>query len=164
MWLDGERRAYFPPERNQLRAHLTLFHHLPPSCEGELLGRLREETRATPPPVLIDGLMSLGYGVAYRVRSSALGAARANLAEAFADLLIPQDRATWRPHVTIQNKAKPAVAKALLSQLEAQFQPRPLNIAGLAAWHYRGGPWSPIAAYRFGGGHSMKVPPPLIAS
>jgi 2'-5' RNA ligase superfamily len=162
--LDGERRAYFPPERNQLRAHLTLFHHLPPSCEGELLRRLREETRVAPPPALIDGLMSLGYGVAYRVRSSALEAARANLAEAFADLLIPQDRAAWRPHVTIQNKAKPAVAKALLSQLEAQFQPRPLNIAGLAAWHYRGGPWSPIAAYRFGGGHSMKVPPLLIAS
>jgi 2'-5' RNA ligase superfamily len=129
-----------------------------------LLGRLREETRTMPPPAMIDGLMSLGYGVAYRVRSSALEAVRANLAEAFADLLIPQDRAAWRPHVTIQNKAKPAIAKALLAKLEAQFQPRPLIVAGLAAWHYRGGPWLPIAAYRFGGGHSMKVPPPLIAS
>jgi 2'-5' RNA ligase len=113
---------------------------------------------------MIDGLMSLGYGVAYRVRSAALEAARDGIAEAFTDLLIPQDRAVWRPHVTIQNKARPAIAKALLAQLEAGFQPRPLSIAGLAAWHYRGGPWSPIAAYRFDGGHSMKVPPPLIAS
>ena len=147
-----------------LRAHLTLFHHLPPSCEGELLGRLREETRAPSPPAIIDGLMSLGYGVAYRVRSDALEEARGNLAEAFAALLIPQDQARWRPHVTIQNKAKTTIAKALLTTLEAEFQPRPLIIAGLAAWHYRGGPWSPIAAYRFGGGHTMKVPPPLIAS
>jgi hypothetical protein len=159
--LDGERRAYFPPERNQLRAHLTLFHHLPPSCECELLGRLREETRSAPPPAMIDGLMSLGYGVAYRVRSPALEAARANIAEAFADLLIPQDRATWRPHVTIQNKAKPAIARALLAELEAQFQPHHLTIAGLAAWHYMGGPWSLIAAYRFGGARPMKAPSPL---
>jgi hypothetical protein len=113
---------------------------------------------------MIDGLMSLGYGVAYRVRSPALETARNAIAEAFADLLIPQDRAVWRPHITIQNKAKPAIAKALLAQLETGFQPRPLIIAGLAAWHYRGGPWSLIAAYRFGGGHAMKVPPPLIAS
>ena len=113
---------------------------------------------------MIDGLMSLGYGVAYRVRSDALEEARGNLAEAFAAVLIPQDQARWRPHVTIQNKAKPMIAKALLTTLEAEFHSRPLIIAGLAAWHYRGGPWSPIAAYRFDGGHTMKVPPPLIAS
>jgi hypothetical protein len=28
-WLNDLRRAHFPPERNQLDAHLTLFHHLP---------------------------------------------------------------------------------------------------------------------------------------
>lgn len=30
-WLDRLRRDHFPPERNLLRAHLTLFHRL--SCE-----------------------------------------------------------------------------------------------------------------------------------
>jgi len=25
-WLDALRRHHFPPERNQLRAHLTMFH------------------------------------------------------------------------------------------------------------------------------------------
>jgi 2'-5' RNA ligase superfamily len=163
-WADGQRRAYFPPERNQLRAHLTLFHHLPPSCEGELLGRLRAATLDAPPPAMIDGLMSLGYGVAYRIRSDALCQIRADIAEAFAGLLIPQDQAAWRPHITIQNKAKPVIAKELLMQLSAEFKPRPLMIAGLAAWHYMGGPWWPIAAYRFGGGRAMKTPPPLIAS
>ena len=28
-WLDGLRRRHFPPERNHLAAHLTLFHALP---------------------------------------------------------------------------------------------------------------------------------------
>ena len=27
--LDALRRAHFPPERNHLDAHVTLFHHLP---------------------------------------------------------------------------------------------------------------------------------------
>ena len=27
--LDALRQAHFPPERNWLSAHLTLFHHLP---------------------------------------------------------------------------------------------------------------------------------------
>ena len=44
-WLDALRRAHFPPARNQLPAHLTLFHHLPPSIEGELGARLGTETR-----------------------------------------------------------------------------------------------------------------------
>jgi 2'-5' RNA ligase superfamily len=163
-WADGQRCAYFPPERNVLRAHLTLFHHLPPSSEGELLGRLRSAALDPAPPAIIDGLMSLGYGVAYRVRSDALCQIRADIADAFEGLLIPQDQAIWRPHITIQNKARPAVAKALLAELSAAFKPRPLTIAGLAAWHYLGGPWSPIAAYRFGGGRAMKTPPPLIAN
>jgi len=39
-WLDRLRRAHFPPERNLLPAHLTLFHALPPSAEAELKRRL----------------------------------------------------------------------------------------------------------------------------
>ena len=35
-WLDRLRRTYYPAERNQLPAHLTMFHALPPSAEGEL--------------------------------------------------------------------------------------------------------------------------------
>jgi hypothetical protein len=79
-------------------------------------------------------------------------------------LLIPQDIAQWRPHVTIQNKASPTEAKALLARLSDGFAPRSLIIAGLAAFYYRGGPWEPIAAFRFGGGRAMKVPPPFVRS
>ena len=33
---DGLRRAHFPPERNKLAAHVTLFHALAPSLREEL--------------------------------------------------------------------------------------------------------------------------------
>ena len=149
--LDDLRRAHFPPERNIIAAHLTLFHHLPPGIAGELDARLKAMTRRVPPPpATIDGILMLGRGVALRVRSEALVAIRAELAEAFVGCLIPQDRAGWRPHVTIQNKVAPAEAKALHAALSAGFVARPLAIAGIATHFYRDGPWERIAEYRFG--------------
>ncbi len=35
-WLDQLRRRHYPAERNQVPAHLTMFHALPPSAEGEV--------------------------------------------------------------------------------------------------------------------------------
>lgn len=150
-WLDGQRRTYFPPERNQLAAHLTLFHHLPPSVGAELLGTLKAETQTPPPPARLARLMNLGRGVAYRVESEELAAVRARLADRFAGCLTPQDAGGWRAHVTVQNKVAPAVSRALLEELQAGFTPRPLAIAGLAAWWYRGGPWELIRAFAFRG-------------
>jgi 2'-5' RNA ligase len=148
--LDGLRRRYFPPERNQLAAHLTLFHHLPPQLAAELKQRLSAATRGMAPPrARIAGLMNLGRGVALRIESPELEAMRADLADAFATMLTPQDRAGWRPHVTIQNKVEPAEARALLASLEADFRPRPLAIAGLASWWYRGGPWEQLSRHKF---------------
>jgi hypothetical protein len=150
-WFDGLRRAHFPPDRNQLPAHLTLFHHLPPSLEGELRGRLAELARAAPPQAEAAGLLNLGRGVAIRIVSPELDAMRGALADAFHGMLTPQDAGGWRPHVTIQNKVEPATARALLAGLEAGFRPRAIGITGLAAYHYRGGPWELIARYPFRG-------------
>lgn len=151
-WLDRLRRAHFPPERNLLRAHLILFHHLPPSIEGELRRRLDQATRGVPPPAAeAAGLQSLGRGVAIRIVSPKLAALRAALAEAFAGLLTPQDAAGWRPHVTIQNKVAPDQARRLKEELERDFRPRPVAIVGIAAWIYRGGPWEPLSSHRFAG-------------
>ena len=36
-WADGLRRAHFPPERNKIPAHISLFHHLPPARLEELM-------------------------------------------------------------------------------------------------------------------------------
>jgi hypothetical protein len=147
---EGLRQCHFPPERNQLAAHLTMFHHLPPSVADEVKHRLTQETRNLPAPeAQLAAPFSLGRGVAYRIDSPMLEAIRGRLADAFAELLIPQDQAGWRPHVTVQNKVQPATAKALLAELTRDFRRRPLSIAGLAAWWYRGGPWEPLSRHMF---------------
>ena len=149
-FLTGLRRAHFPPERKHLDAHLTLFHHLPPSLEGELKRRLAQETRGIASPrAMLAGFMNFGRGVAFRVESPELEAQREKLRDAFAPLLTPQDAGGWRPHVTIQNKVEPAVARALKAELEAGFRPRSLSIAGIGCFYYRGGPWEPISRHMF---------------
>ncbi|OYX17273.1 MAG: hypothetical protein B7Z07_00025 [Sphingomonadales bacterium 32-67-7] len=147
---DALRRDHFPPERNVLPAHLTLFHHLPPSVLDELKHRLNAATRGVRAPAArAAGLMSLGRGVAVKIESRGLAAIRSDLSEAFAGMLTPQDAGGWRPHVTIQNKVAPSIAKLLLTALSQDFQPREVEIAGLAAWYYRGGPWQPISRHMF---------------
>ena len=149
-WFEAQRRRHYPPGHNRVPAHLTLFHHLPPSLADELTHRLGRETRGVAPPqARIAGLVSLDGGVAYRIESPALSALRERLAEVFAGLLLPEDAAAWRPHVTIQNKVAPAEARALLGRLRADFRPRAVRIAGLAAWWYRRGSWDPLSRHKF---------------
>ena len=148
-WLDGLRRAHFPPDRNQIPAHLTMFHALPPSVEGEVRGRLRDLARRAPPIATIAGLMDLGGGVAFRIVSEGLDRVRDELAHDLIGLLSAQDRGGWRPHVTVQNKVSNREAKALLKALEAGFEPRPLALSGLGLHRYLGGPWEKLAVYPF---------------
>lgn len=148
-WLDALRKAHFPPALNRVPAHLTLFHHLPPTAAPELRARLATLCRAPPPEAHLVAVSNLGRGVAFRVASPALEESRAALAEAFDGLLVPQDRAAWRPHVTIQNKVDPATARALFDELDGGFLRRPLRIKGLASWWYRGGPWEPLSQHSF---------------
>jgi 2'-5' RNA ligase superfamily len=150
-WLQELRRTHYPPERNQVPAHLTLFHHLPPSLEAELRQRLLVYTATPPPRATIAGVIDLGAGTAFRVESEELEDIRYDLAEAFRGMLTPQDAAPWRPHITIQNKVEPKEARRLQERLRARFQPRPLEIRGLASWRYLGGPWEPIRSHMFRG-------------
>jgi hypothetical protein len=85
------------------------------------------------------------------VVSDELDAIRDQIANHFHGLLSAQDAAGWRPHVTIQNKVPPKAARALLAELERDFRPRPLGIAGLALHRYRDGPWETLARYPFRG-------------
>jgi hypothetical protein len=148
-WLQQLRREHYPPDRNRVAAHLTLFHHLPPGVETELARRLKVATNSRPPVADVVGIIDLGGGTAFRVESSALAAIRDELAEAFHGLLTLQDQASWRAHVTIQNKVADKEARALQERLRATFMPRPLAIKGLAAWRYLGGPWEAINEWPF---------------
>ena len=148
-WLDGLRRRHYPPERNQVPAHLTMFHALPPSAEREVRGRLAELAAGPPPAARIDGVMDLGGGVALRIVSDDLDALRDELSHGLHGLLGAQDQGGWRPHVTIQNKVAPKLARELARSLERDFQPRPLRIAGLGLHCYIGGPWETLATFGF---------------
>jgi hypothetical protein len=81
--------------------------------------------------------------------SDELEAIRDAIADHFHGMLSAPDAAGWRPHITIQNKVAPKVARALKEELERQFMPRPLAIAGLALNRYLDGPWERIALYPF---------------
>ena len=148
-WLDDQRRAHFPPARNQLAAHLTMFHALPPSLEGEVRRQLKAATAGPPPKASLSGLMNLGGGVAYRVVSPELDIIRDDIADHFHGSLTAQDGGGWRAHVTIQNKVKSPEAKALFDKLERDFVARPLKIRGLALHRYLGGPWEALGIWSF---------------
>lgn len=151
-WLDELRRAHYPPGRNQLAAHLTMFHALPPSSEAEVRSALARRCTEELPRASIEGLMDLGGGVAFRVVSPEIDRIREELAVEFHGLLGAQDAGGWRPHITIQNKVATKEARALLAQLQTGFRPRPLKISGLGLHRYLGGPWENLASIRFRGG------------
>jgi hypothetical protein len=148
-WIEGLRRAYYPRERNRVPAHLTVFHSLPPSAETEVRGRLSRAVQGRAPAATIEGLMDLGGGVAFRIVSPDLDRIRDELADGLHGILGAQDNGGWRPHVTIQNKVAPKVARALKKSLESGFAPRPLAISGLGLHRYLDGPWERVAVYSF---------------
>jgi hypothetical protein len=151
-WLQELRRLHYPPERNRVPAHLTLFRQLPPGVEPELDRRVAQAVRAPPPRASVAGIVDLGEGTALRVESEALESIRGELAEALHGLLTPQDQAPWRPHVTLQNKVDPREARALQRDLHRTLRlPRPLTLKGLATWRYLDGPWEPVKSYSFRG-------------
>jgi 2'-5' RNA ligase len=149
---DALRRRWFPPERNHLPAHLTLFHKLPGE-EEHVVGEALKAAGAAQSPfeMEVTGPWSLGRGVAFRLRAPALEALRAHLAAAFDPWLTPQDRGGFRPHVTVQNKVDPAEAMALLEALQHDFRPFSVRAEGLLVWEYLGGPWRRVARVPFEG-------------
>ena len=148
---ERRRRRYFPPEINRIPAHLTLFHALPGAEENAVLEAVGRAAQRAPFAVKVEGLMLLGRGTAYRLSSPALLTLRADLARRFDAWLTRQDREAFRPHVTVQNKVSSEVARATQAELERTFTPFEAIAEGVQLWHYRGGPWSPLAVTAFGG-------------
>ena len=150
-WLDRLRRAYYPAARNQLPAHLTMLHALPPSAEAEARTILSRLAFQRPPRATIEGLMDLGGGVAFRVVSFDLDRVRDELTEHFHGMLTAQDSGGWRPHITIQNKVSSKEARGLKQKLESDFQPHRIAVSGLGLHRYLDGPWEKLAVYAFRG-------------
>ncbi len=146
---DAERAALFPAGRTVVGAHVTLFHAVPGQRSDRVHADVRAVARRDPFLVTVDGLVSLGRGVAYRLESPSLRQVHETLRASWQEWLTPQDRQPFRPHITVQNKVDAATARATLARLSASFRPVTALARGLAVWRYDGGPWTPLAAAPF---------------
>jgi 2'-5' RNA ligase len=146
---DRLRAEHFPPERNYLAAHVTLFHALPGEQEDAVRAELAAAADREAFDVAVTGLRFLGRGIAYSLESVDLRALRDGLAAAWKPWLTAQDRQRHAPHVTVQNKVAPDVARALHERLLAGFVPYRVRARGMGLWRYLGGPWEPIAELPF---------------
>ncbi|WP_029431636.1 2'-5' RNA ligase family protein [Blastococcus sp. URHD0036] len=146
---DRLRATHFPPERNHLAAHVTLFHALPGAERARVDADLAAAAGRPAFGVAVTGVRSLGRGVAYTLASPELAQLRAGLADRWAPWLTPQDRQKHAPHVTVQNKVDPATSSALHAELAAGFVPETVPARGLGLWRYLGGPWEPLAEHLF---------------
>lgn len=151
--LDDLRRAHFPPERNHLGAHVTLFHALPGDRAPAVAALVEDAARRPSFTVDVTGVRLLGRGVALVLRSDDLARLHARLqraaVDAFGDAVSAQDRQRLSPHVTVQNKVAPARARALHAELSAAFAPGRVSATGLALWRYAGGPWEHVSTAAF---------------
>jgi hypothetical protein len=153
-WANGLRAEHFPPERNHLKAHVTLFHSFAPSLRDELprfLSRMAGEF--APPVAELTGLMDLGGGTALTIRSPGLLAVRQLISDHFWDMLTKQDQGGKRLHITIQNKVPRAEALALQAELGPRLLSRRFAFTGLGLHLYRGPHWEAVNTWKFRGKH-----------
>ena len=76
---------------------------------------------------------------------------RAELAQGWDTLLIPQDRNGYRPHVTLLNRVTAKRAKAAMDALSVGFQPFVTRSPAIAVWRYLEGPWEMLGQVAFRG-------------
>ena len=141
-FFDDLRQEYFPPERNFLSAHITLFHHLP----GEELSKIRADlqeicSKTGEFEIEFTEWRFLGKGSAMTVESTELNDVRNQLANNWKDRLTRQDQQKFKPHITVQNKVVPDEAKDLFARLSGDWKKRTGIAKGLSMWFYLGGPW-----------------------
>jgi 2'-5' RNA ligase len=148
--LDGLRKQYYPPERNVVPAHITLFHQLPGDRGREVKAMLRDAVAGRPVlDVEVTDVKFMGQGVGLSLRSPRLLALREALATEWWPWLTNQDRAGYRPHVTLQNKVSAAEARKTQQAVAASFRPFTIRGLGLHLWRYVGGPWEDAQLFRF---------------
>jgi hypothetical protein len=146
------RQEHFPARRNLVPAHLTLFHALPGEDVDPVAASLADVVQATPAlPFRTDGVLFMGRGAALRISCPGLAAVHGVLRGRWLDELTPQDRQPLRPHVTVQNKVAPDVARRTADMLRG-IEPVAGAVEGLILWRYLGGPWDEVARYAFSGG------------
>lgn len=155
-WAEGLRRAHYPPERNHLHAHVTMFHSFAPSLLAELKDFLPQiAAEFAPPSARISGIMDLGTGTAIALASPQLLELRAMIADHFHGALTDQDLYEPRPHITIQNKVTKREARALQDALKLEVEIKAdtgaFTFPALELHRYLDGPWEQVKRSAFRG-------------
>ncbi len=151
-WAEGLRRAHYPPKRNHLHAHVTLFHSFAPSLLEELKTFLpRIVSEFAPPQGRVSGIMDLDKGTAIALEAPELLSLREQIADHFHGSLTAQDLYEPRPHITIQNKVTKEEARALQASLTPTLEPRGFIFPALELHLYQGGPWEQVKRCAFRG-------------
>ncbi len=149
-FFDDLRTRYFPPERNFLRAHCTLFHTLPGSEQAAIEDDLHATAAGLQPlPLQVAEVKFIGKGVAYSIHCPQAKSLHQALQRRWMHWLNPQDAQGLWPHVTVQNKVQPDVARKTHAVLAAGFTPFSGLATGLNLWEYRGGPWDAVRSFPF---------------
>lgn len=149
-FFDDLRQKHFPPERNFLSAHITLFHHLSAEIISEIeefLTQIASEQKTF--AINFPTARFLGKGTAIEIESPELIDLHKKLAAHWRDVLTNQDKQKFKPHITIQNKVAPDKAKILFEEIKNSWKAKKGNIAGLQLWHYRNGPWESAREFNF---------------
>lgn len=144
------RQKFFPPERNFLDAHLTLFHKLPPDIISEIKGELEKiAPRAAPVALKFTGIYSLGRGAAVKIEAPPLTRLRGEIARRFERDLSAQDGQKFNPHITVQNKVSKEEAARSFEILKSIEIPSEGKAPGLDLWEYLGGEWGFVRHFKF---------------
>ena len=148
IFFNSLRQKNFPPSRNYIDAHLSLFHALPNNAA--IIEYIEDVCRLQKPFSLrVEKPVSIGKGVAFKIESDELLHLHRTLQNKWFNFLSPQDRQKLWPHITVQNKVPLPEARELLNELTVSFTPYSLLATGLQLWEYLNGPWKLVRDFYF---------------
>jgi 2'-5' RNA ligase len=140
--LDVLRTRYFPPDINSLPAHLTLFYALTDEQVSGLPAAGTGLADRSIPLQFVRPIL-IGHGVAIEVAGRELSDLHVRLTEVLGHGLTRQDRQTFRPHVTIQNKVTREAAMETFPAVRQVFSAWAGHGIGLDIWRYLDGRLAP---------------------
>jgi 2'-5' RNA ligase len=148
LFFNSLRQKHFPPPRNFIDAHLTLFHALP--NQHTVIDAVRDICiEQISFPLIVKEPVSIGNGVAFKIESNEVMQLHKSLQTLWEEGLTLQDRQKLWPHVTIQNKVPPHEAQRLLAELKTDFTPFSTMATGMQLWEYLNGPWKLVKDFSF---------------
>ena len=130
-WANGLRRAHYPADRNMVDAHITLFHHLPPSHIAEVKARLAALAAEYPAPTArLSELMQLGGGVA-ALKAPSFSRFAMRWQKGFAACSFRRTKRVRGCTSPSRTRSNPLLQKRCMKRFPAIFSPDPCRFMAL---------------------------------